>query len=229
MSVQAVVTPELNGIATACPEALTDEELMRVLRGSEGFAVREDLFGELFRRYQTRVTAWCYRVTRNQNSAHDMAQDVFFKAYRNLDNFRGDSRISTWLYAIARNHCLTSLKKRACDPVDGSEAVPSRMRDYSVVEADLAIEKEQLYGRLREVMGSTLEPLEVQVMTLHYGHEMPLADITERLALTNPSGAKAYIVNARRKLSGVIRRRGLDAALLKHSPQPVVMVHRAAA
>jgi hypothetical protein len=50
-------------------------------------------------------------------------------------------------------------------------------------------------------------------MTMHYGFEMPLAVITKQLALRNPSGAKAYVVNARRKLNGVIKRRGLCRTL----------------
>jgi hypothetical protein len=50
-------------------------------------------------------------------------------------------------------------------------------------------------------------------MALHYGHDVPLADITRQLALTNPSGAKAYIVNARRKLNGIAGRRGWSVAL----------------
>ena len=212
----AVVRPELSGMAAACPEALTDEELMRVLclsDLSEATGARDDLFAELFRRYHPRVTAWCFRVTRNQSSANDLAQEVFLKAYRHIGSFRGDSRISTWLYAITRNHCLSSLKKRASDPVETGEAVPPRLRDFSVVDPDRVIEREQVYRRMWEMIGATLEPLEARVMALHYGYEIPLATITKRLALSNPSGAKAYVVNARRKLNGVIRRRGLNVSL----------------
>ena len=46
-------------------------------------------------------------------------------------------------------------------------------------------------------------------MALHYGYELPLAAITQQLELTNPSGAKAYVVNARRKLNLVMKRRAL--------------------
>jgi len=45
----------------------------------------------------------------------------------------------------------------------------------------------------------------VRVMALHYGHGLPFALITRQMMLTNPSGAKAYIVNARRKLKAVLR------------------------
>ena len=59
---------------------------------------------------------------------------------------------------------------------------------------------------------SALEPIEAQVMVLHYGYEVPLGALTRRFSLANPSGAKAYIVNGRRKLKGVIARR---AAVLR--------------
>ena len=217
MLTQADVSPELRGLAETLPEAPTDEELMRVLRNIPEEAQRGHLFGEVFRRYQTRVTSWCYRLTRNQSSAVDLAQEIFFKAYRHVDGFRGDARLSTWLYAITRNHCLSAIRKMASDPVESGELVPPGLRDLNAAEPDLNIEREQLSNRMWQVLNSTLDPLEVRVMTLHYGYEMPLAAITLKLGLSNPSGAKAYIVNSRRKLSAVIRRRALTRDLL-HKP-----------
>jgi RNA polymerase sigma-70 factor (ECF subfamily) len=206
---QAAVHPELHRMALECPEGLTDEEVMLVLCGSgeSGYAGLADLlFGELFRRYQVRVTAWCFRLTRNRGRALDLAQEIFFKAYRHRHGFRGDSRFSTWLYVITRNHCLSSLKKLA-DPVDVGETVPLRLRDSSMPQPDIAIERKQRHQEMWQMIGATLEPIEARVMALHYGYEWPLAAITQRLALTNPSGAKAYVVNARRKLNLVIKRR----------------------
>jgi hypothetical protein len=49
-------------------------------------------------------------------------------------------------------------------------------------------------------------------MALHYGYEVPLGTLTQRFSLANPSGAKAYIVNGRRKLKGAISRRGAEWA-----------------
>jgi RNA polymerase sigma factor (sigma-70 family) len=106
------VHPELYRMAQECAEGLMDEELMLVLCD---FTVSfgDSLFSELFRRYRIRVTAWCFRLTRNRSSAPDLAREVFFKAYTRRYSFRGDSKFSTWLYAITRKHCLSSLKKIA--------------------------------------------------------------------------------------------------------------------
>lgn len=214
MREQDCVSAELRGMATQCPEALTDEELMSVLRGSEERGEREHVFEEIFRRYHVRVTSWCYRITRNRVTAADLSQEIFLKAYRHLHGFRGDSRLSTWLYAITRNHCLSSIGKRSTDPLATGEVIPLRLPDLTAADPNRTLEREQLCKRLWEMIGSTLEPMEARVITLHFAYGVPLAAITRQLALSNPSGAKAYVVNARRKLSRVIQRRRLNASLL---------------
>ncbi len=209
METQAAVCPQLYRLAQDSPESLTDEEVMLVLCGSDTAhddSLGEMLFSELFHRYHIRVTSWCFRFTRNRGRALDLAQEVFFRAYRHRHGFRGDSRFSTWLYAIARNHCLSAIRKIA-DPVDAGETVPVRLRDLSTTPPDVAIERKQRHREMWQVIGAALEPTEARVMALHYGYELPLAQITRDLALTNPSGAKAYVVNARRKLDRVIKRR----------------------
>jgi RNA polymerase sigma-70 factor (ECF subfamily) len=223
------VSPELHKMAETFPEALNDEELMSVLHDLPEGLRRDRLFGELFRRYQPRVTSWCYRITRNQTSAVDLAQEIFFKAHRHLRAFRGDARLSTWLYAITRNHCLSSIRKMASDPVETGESVPPGLRDPMAAEPDRDIERAQLGRRMRQMLTFALDPLEARVMTLHYGYEMPLAAITKRLALTNPSGAKAYIVNARRKLSAVIRRRAITGDLEHNLRTRVIALNKPAA
>ena len=213
MQTQSDVSAELRGMAGTLPEALTDEELMLVLRNVPQGLERDQLFGELFRRYQPRVISWCYRLTRNRTHAVDLAQEIFFKAHRHIHAFRGDARLSTWLYAITRNHCLSAIRKMAADPVVLGESVPFGLRDLNAARPDNDIERGQLSCRLWQMLNAALDPLEARVMVLHYGYEIPLAAITRRLALSNPSGAKGYIVNARRKLSATIRRHALTRDL----------------
>jgi RNA polymerase sigma-70 factor (ECF subfamily) len=166
----------------------------------------ELVFAEIFELYRVRVVAWCYRISRNHDTANDLAQEVFLKAYRNRDSFRGDSSVSTWLYAIARNHCLTALKRHPHDSLSLDLVNHATLRDETAVDPNRAAEQGEASRRLLRLMTRTLDPLEVRVMTLHYGHEVPLATITRQLSLSNPSGAKAYIVNARRKLQAVLSR-----------------------
>ncbi len=187
-----------------------DEELMVRLCSAEA-GLSESLFAELFERYKRPVYSWCYRICRDRNAANDLAQEIFLKAWKHRSSFHGNSKLSTWLYAIARNHCLTALKRRACDPLRFEFPPHPNMRDHETLAADVAAERKQSCRRLLQLMSRTLEPMEIRVMTLHYAHSVPLADITHDLRLSNPSGAKAYIVNSRRKLKAVIRRSALGS------------------
>ena len=59
---------------------------------------------------------------------------------------------------------------------------------------------------VRQLMDDVLDDTEKRVMTLHYGHDLRLDAITAALGLTNASGAKAYIVSAKRKLNAAVKR-----------------------
>src|SRR5450631_2587456 len=98
-------------------QELSDEDLVAKSREHAGSPKAETSIDELFRRYQSRVAIWCYRFTGERESAADLAQDIFLRAYRNLHSFRGDSRFSTWLFTIARNHCVNEMKARAVRPI----------------------------------------------------------------------------------------------------------------
>jgi hypothetical protein len=68
------------------------------------------------------------------------------------------------------------------------------------------VERNQLAGLARQLINETLEETEKQVFTLHYAEEVPLDVITRMLKLENASGAKAYLVSAKRKLDRAVKR-----------------------
>jgi len=186
-------------------DTLSDEALVFLLRSAVDRHTVDDLFGELFRRYQPRVTQWCYRVIREPDRVPDLVQEVFLRAFRRLCTYRGNSRFSTWLFVLTRNHCLNALKKRHIEPVEDGERMPDNLPGAHGQEIHLAMERDQSFRSMWRLTQATLTPTEVRVMALHYGHGLPLAVITRQMMLSNPSGAKAYIVNARRKLKAVLR------------------------
>ena len=80
--------------------------ISRVLRGEQA------LYADLVKRYQNFVFTIALRYTPNREDAEEIAQDVFVKAYRNLADFRGESKFSTWLYTIATTTSITFLRKK---------------------------------------------------------------------------------------------------------------------
>ena len=78
--------------------------LLRRLQAGEAQA-----FEELVRTHQHRVFAVALRMLGNAAEAEEVAQEVFLRAHRALREFRGDAKLSTWLYTIASRLCLTRL------------------------------------------------------------------------------------------------------------------------
>jgi RNA polymerase sigma-70 factor, ECF subfamily len=186
-------------------EALSDEELIARYRLAPDAEPSRRFLDELFRRHRPQVVAWCYRLTGDRALAPDLAQDVFVKAYSSLDGFRADCKFTTWLYVIARNRCRDEQRARAVRPREAPEDAvvdpPAGPND-----ALAALDARDARTVVRALMEEALDETERHVMTLHYGHDMPLDAITAALGLTNPSGSKAYIVNARRKLAAALKR-----------------------
>ncbi|MDX2195627.1 MAG: RNA polymerase sigma factor [Cytophagales bacterium] len=73
---------------------------------------RNAAFNQLVRKYQKMVYWHIRKMVIDHDDADDLTQDTFIKAYKSLDNFRGDAKIYTWLYRIATNECLNFLNKK---------------------------------------------------------------------------------------------------------------------
>ncbi len=186
-------------------EPLPDEELVARYRAQPGSPEAQRWLNELFGRHHGRVALWCLRVTGDRESAADMAQEVFIKVFRHLDSYRGDSRFTTWLYSITRNHCFNQLRSRAAAPETVDDPVMTELPDLAP-GPDRQMEQESTAGMVRDLVRTSLTEVEQQVMTLHFVEELPLDSVTRLLKLENPTGAKAYVVSAKRKLSRAFER-----------------------
>ena len=77
-----------------------------------GHSIQEDEFSAIVAEHQKMVLNTCYRFVLNKEDAEDIAQEVFLEAHRSLDNFRQESKLSTWLYRIAVTKSLDHLRKK---------------------------------------------------------------------------------------------------------------------
>lgn len=95
-------------------------------------------YEELIRRYQRRVYALVYNMTSHKEDAEDLVQEVFVKAYRSLDGFKGDASFYTWIYRIAVNRTINFLKKRK-----------RKAGDVSLDDMDQSVERDPAFVELR--------------------------------------------------------------------------------
>ena len=91
------------------PEAhdLSDAELVAEILGG-----RPELFSDLVNRHQGRLVNYLFRILRDLEDAHDLAQEVFVKVYQALDRFDPRYKFSTWLFRVAQNAAIDQIRKR---------------------------------------------------------------------------------------------------------------------
>ncbi len=84
---------------------MTETEIIQKLTEGD-----EQVFKQLVEHYNKMVINTCYGMVHNTEDAEDIAQDVFIEVFRSIQNFRADSKISTWLYRIAVNRSLNFIR-----------------------------------------------------------------------------------------------------------------------
>ena len=87
----------------------TDNELLELFRNADK---KHYAFNLLTRKYQEKVYFFVRRMVIDHDDADDVVQNVFIKVWKNLDTFREDAKLFTWLYRIAANESLTFLKSK---------------------------------------------------------------------------------------------------------------------
>lgn len=178
--------PAAPGTVSAVPPsaAAGDEDRGLVDRAQAGDA---GAFETLVRRYQGWVFTLALRMVGDRAEAEDLAQEIFLKAYRGLKGFKGASRFSTWLYAIASHHCLNHLEarrrqphhhgrggerpdaaaddppaiERLADEAPRADALLERADRARIVQAELAhlTEEHRIILVLREIQGLSYEEI----------------------------------------------------------------------
>lgn len=83
-----------------------------ILKHFQDLSTREEAFGWLLKKYQQKIYWHVRRFIIDHDDTDDVVQDVFIKVWKNLENFREDSQLYTWLFRIATNESITFLNKK---------------------------------------------------------------------------------------------------------------------
>jgi RNA polymerase sigma-70 factor (ECF subfamily) len=160
---------------------------------------REDAYAELVRSYQSKIFRMAYGFTGNRESADDLTQEVFLKAYLALPRFRFGSTFGTWLYRVAVNHMKDFLRKRPKVKEVSLEAVgePAAAGDVFV-----AMDEEREDQRRRTLVRRELATLPDKfriVLTLRDVEGLPYDEIVRILGLS-PGTLDSRLHRARKML-----------------------------
>lgn len=135
-------------------------------------------FNEVIKLYSEPLYWQIRRMVGDHEDANDLLQNTFLKAWGSIENFRGEAKLSTWLYKIAINESLTFLekeKKRNSVSLDDSEASAAH-----TLTADSNIDGDELAEMLRRAV-STLPEKQRLVFNMKYFDDMKYEQISEIL------------------------------------------------
>lgn len=172
---------------------------------SDAFAVLMDL-------YQKQVYHLALRTVGNPEDAADMTQEAFLRAYRAIGSFRGDSKLSVWLYRLTQNVCIDFLRSRGRKP---TVSLTVENEEDEVQELDVADERfdpEEQYQRkaLRDAVRRGLLSLPEEyrmILILREINGLSYAEIGEQLQLEEGT-VKSRLFRARKKLCEFLQRDG---------------------
>lgn len=160
---------------------LTDEQLVEM-----AITENPDAFGVIVNRWERKIFALCYGMLSREDEAKDAAQETFIAAYRNLKNFRGDAKVSSWLHRIAVNQCLTTKRRTKTrsesflDDEDGSQD------KFFVAPLNLSPSKTTEQSERLQVVRQAVFSLPVdlrQVIVMKEFEDMTFQQISESLDL----------------------------------------------
>ena len=157
---------------------------------------------ELYHRFRRAVAGNLYRVLGDRGDLDDLVQEVFVIAFRGLEKFRGDARLSTWLYRICVNVALGRIRtrKRRPPPI-GVADLDAAAADPSLVERpelpDRALERRQDQARVYRAL-DMLPPKKRMVLYLHEIEGLDLKEIAY-LVDSNPVTVRTRLFYARRE------------------------------
>ena len=166
-----------------------------------------EAFNPLVRKYQQKIYNLIYQRVGDRETAKDLCQEVFLKAWQALPSFKNQSAFYTWLYQIAVNCSVDFIRKRnkqilfACEelPQNGDDVLPMFQLQPSPCQI---LEKEELGHIIRKAVHQ-LPSGQRRAFRLRYFHELPIKKIASRLEKSE-STIKTSLHHARQRLRNIL-------------------------
>ncbi|MBE2254128.1 MAG: sigma-70 family RNA polymerase sigma factor [Myxococcus sp.] len=181
----------------------SDRVLLSKLRRNDAAA-----FEQLVRAHQDRVFDFCVRMLNDREEAFDLTQEIFLSIHQNVDKFRADAKLTTWIFRISRNHCLNRLKYlkrrgrgRSDEFGEANEGDISESMGGSSAPDDHLSRK-----RDRQLVHQAIEALDEEQRSLVVLRDVEGLSYDEIMEITElPEGTvKSRLHRAREKLAGIL-------------------------
>jgi RNA polymerase sigma-70 factor (ECF subfamily) len=153
-------------------------------------------FQELVEKYKQKVFYMALDMTGNHHDAEDLSQEVFMKVYTAIKDFRGEAKLSSWLYRIAMNTCIDKTRRKHLKLVDIDEkvyeqATPGKNPEQVLQDRSTQDQIEQALQKL--------PPRQRAIFVMRHYNELMLREIAETLGISEGT-VKAQLFRAIQRL-----------------------------
>ncbi len=165
-------------------------------------------FEKLFTEYKNMIYTIVNRIVYNKNKVDDLVADIFVKVYQSIQRFDERSKLSTWMYRVAYNHCLDHIRKAKRDPLESYEPLDSK---FDLSSNSLDPEKTVLKGEREQVLYALVDSMPERyrmVLNFYYFEGISYKDISEIMGI--PIGTvKTYLFRAKAYLREKMKKMGV--------------------
>ena len=179
---------------------LNEDKILELLRNPNSDSQKKG-FAHVVEKYSERLYWQIRKMVFSHEDANDILQDVFIKAWLNIDKFRGDAKLSTWLYKIAINESITFInrsKRQQNLSIDDSDSFL-----LNKLEGDKYFDGNEAQLLLQEAV-LTLPEKQRLVFQLKYFNEMKYQEMSDILG-TSVGALKASFHHARKKVEEFLK------------------------
>ncbi|MCB0465600.1 MAG: sigma-70 family RNA polymerase sigma factor [Aequorivita sp.] len=162
-------------------------------------------FALLVDRYKNLVFTLAIRMLKNREEAEEVSQDTFIKVYKALPKFKGDSKLSTWVYKVAYNTCLDRIKK---NKRRFNEVAIDSFKDFQLKTIDNAFDAMEI-AEQQQTIQDCLQQLASKdsfLLSLFYFEELSLEEISKVVNM-EANTVKVNIHRARKRLTNILKQR----------------------
>lgn len=163
-------------------------------------ASQEKAFRELISLYKERLYWHIRKIVISHDDADDVLQNTFIKVFKNINNFKGDSKLYSWMYRIATNESITHLNKKA--KINRIDNPTLQLQMVENLHADVYFDGDEIQIKLQKAL-ATLPEKQRLVFNMKYFDNMKYKDISEILD-TSVGALKASYHHARKKIENYL-------------------------
>jgi RNA polymerase sigma-70 factor (ECF subfamily) len=193
--------PQRSKQRTEAASKLSDEALMELISRGDQHA-----FSQLYLKYQPKLVKYCARVLRDDIAqAADLVDEALFDVWRSAGNFAGRSKVSTWIYSIARNKVVSWLRKTSEMTLEDESLLDAMIDPAASPHEELALDdmKQQLLRLIDQLSDEHRE-----VLKLTYFENMSIKEVADLLVISENT-VKTRMFYARKRMAQLLDKAGI--------------------